>query len=89
MIITERVNDARDSIMDKYNEKIVLIEKRDSILETDRKELLKKVDSLENVKSQVIISYDKKIKSIYDATAIEHACWLDSTIQKLSSTENK
>lgn len=88
-IITVRESNTRDSIINSYNTKIKVWEKSNKTLMLNQVVLEKKIDSLEHIKSQVIINYGKEIKTIHDATAAEHAIWLQSTIQKLDSAESK
>lgn len=79
----------KDKIISKYENVIKQKDSINNILKLQQIELLEKVDSLENVKTKIIQAYDKKIKSVYDASAVEHAEWLRATIEKLDSTEVK
>ena len=78
----------RVATKEKYEAKI------DSLNNT-RKELIikqtvlqERIDSLKSEKTKVIIKYDDKIKSIYSATAYEHAGWLDSTVEQSTKMDS-
>lgn len=75
----------KDSIISTYTLKIA---KRDSIDAKLREQQLswqKKIDSLENEQGKLITIYGQKIQNLYDATAIDHAVWLDSLTVQLNS----
>jgi hypothetical protein len=81
--------ESKDSIISEYNAKI---KERDAInqkLILKQQMLEEKIDSLEQVKGIININYDKKIKNIYDASAIEHVMWLDSTLKKVNNIKRK
>ena len=80
----EEYKSDRDSIIIEYNNKIAQKDSINKILEKKQKDLENQVDSLEHIKSKINVDYGKKIKNVYDASAIEHAIWLDSTIAKLN-----
>ncbi len=50
--------------------------------------LQNRIDSLKEEKNKVIIKYDNKIKSIYSASAYEHAEWLESTIKQSAEVDS-
>ena len=79
----------RDSIINEYNEKINEIDSINNILKIKQIVLEKNIDSLEEVKTQIVIEYGKKVKTIYDASAADHARWLESVITKLDSIKRK
>ena len=79
----------RDSIINEYNRKINEIDSINNDLRNNQKSLQKNIDSLENIKNQIVIEYGKKVKNIYDASAIDHAKWLESVITKLDSIKRK
>ena len=79
--------DQRDSIINSYNIKIQQKDSINKILVEKQHKLESEIDSLENVKGIVIKDYDKKINYIYDASAINHAMWLDSIIAKVNSVK--
>lgn len=74
----------KDSIIKEYNLKIIEKDSINKILIEKQRDLENQIDYLESVKSEINIMYGKKIKSVYDASAIEHAMWMDSTIKKLN-----
>lgn len=49
--------------------------------------LLHKIDSLEKVKRNITLVYDKKIDNIFDASAYDHASWLESTVKELNRSK--
>ena len=79
----------RDSIINEYNKKINEIDSINNILKIKQIVLEKNIDSLEEVKTQIVIEYGKKVKNIYDASAVDHAKWLESVITKLDSIKRK
>lgn len=79
----------KDKIVSKYEKVIREKDSINNILKNQQVELLNKVDSLDNVKIKIVQVYDKKIQSIYSATAIEHAMWMESTIERLDSMKTK
>lgn len=74
----------RDSIINTYEMKIKTRDSINNALIVKQKALQLEIDSLENIKDTINAEYDQKIKSIYDASAIDHALWMDSTITKLN-----
>lgn len=77
-------NKQRLEIIRKYENRINEKDSINEILMKKEKSMQLKIDSLENVKQKIIIKYDEKIKSIYNASANEHAVWLDSTVAKVN-----
>ena len=75
---------SKDSIVTEYNIKIREKDSINSVLINKQINLQNKIDSLNKVKGNITNIYDAKIKNIYDASAIEHAMWMDSTLEKLS-----
>lgn len=75
----------RDRITKAYEAKISKLDSLNTQLIKKEKLSQIKIDSLQNVKGKIIIKYEKKIENIYNAFAIEHALWLDSTINKVDS----
>lgn len=76
--------DQRDSIINSYETKIKTKDSVNNTLIIKQHSLQLQVDSLENVKGIINAEYDQEIKSIYDASAIDHALWMDTTIAKLN-----
>lgn len=79
----------RELVIQKYELKIKEKDSLNHELQIKQYELRRQVDSLENKKEQIVIEYGKKIKVIYDASAIEHAQWMESIIAKLDSMKTK
>jgi lipopolysaccharide export LptBFGC system permease protein LptF len=75
----------KDSIINVYNMKIA---KQDSINKQLQKQQIvwqQKIDSLTKEQDKLIIEYAKKIETITNATATEHALWLDTITKQLDS----
>jgi lipopolysaccharide export LptBFGC system permease protein LptF len=75
----------KDSIINVYNMKIA---KQDSVNKQLQKQQIvwqQKIDSLTNEQSKLIIKYAKKIEAITNATATEHAIWLNTITNQLDS----
>ena len=81
--------ESKDSIISEYNAKIKEKDAINQKLILKQQMLEEKIDSLEQVKGIININYDKKIKNIYDASAIEHVMWLDSTLKKVNNIKRK
>lgn len=68
--------------IDSCNKKIKAYElsnrKADSVIH----DLEHKNDSLRDIKPIIMMYYDKKMKSINSASAIEHAQWIDTIVAK-------
>lgn len=79
----------RELVIQKYELKIKEKDSLNHELQIKQYELRRQVDSLENKKEQIVIEYGKKIKVIYDASATEHAQWMESIIAKLDSMKTK
>ena len=75
----------REAIINQYEQRIREKDSINKILENRQIGYQSKVDSLEYVKTKIIVAYDKKIKAINDASATEHAEWMESIINKLDS----
>ena len=75
----------RELVIQKYELKIKEKDSLNHELQMKQYELRRQVDSLENKKEQIVIEYGKKIKAINDASATEHAEWMESIINKLDS----
>ena len=80
---------ARETLIREYEAKIKDKEQENKTLIALNENLVHQTDSLKKVKQTITIIYDEKINSIYDATAINHANWLDSVTKKLSSSSIK
>lgn len=74
-------------IIKVYESKIDSINKKNNILTREIDSLDFQVDSLQRVKNKVIWNYGKKIDAINDASAAEHAMWLDTVLQDLNNLE--
>jgi hypothetical protein len=64
------------------------IAKQDSINKQLQKQQIvwqQKIDSLTKEQDKLIIEYAKKIETITNATATEHALWLDTITKQLDS----
>jgi hypothetical protein len=75
----------KDSIINVYNMKIA---KQDSVNKQLQKQQIvwqQKIDSLTNEQSKLTIKYAKKIEIITNATATEHATWLNTITNQLDS----
>ena len=83
-LITQDCEKERLEIIKKYEIKIIKLDSINTTLIKKEKLMQSQIDSLENVKQKIIIKYDEKIKSIYNASANEHAIWLDSTVAKVN-----
>jgi hypothetical protein len=70
-----------------YESKIDSINKRNTILLEDISNLNCQVDSLKELKLKIYWRYAKEVKNIYDADAINHAQWMDTTLTKLRYTQ--
>lgn len=79
----------RELVIQKYELKIKEKDSLNHELKMKQYELRRQVDSLENKKEQIVIEYGKKIKAIYDASATEHAQWMESIIAKLDSMKTE
>lgn len=82
-------NRDREKVIYEYN---LRISEKDSInkeLKSQQVELEERIDSLEGLKLNVNEEYDHKIRTIYDASAYEHARWLESIIRRLDSLQRK
>lgn len=56
-------------------------------LELEREVLNRQIDSLETAKNKIYYKYGKEIITIYDASSIDHAKWLDSVLEELNDSE--
>jgi len=79
----------RESIVNAYEQKLQVKEVENIKLKDLTIQLTKEVDSLKKVKTAIIQIYEEEINHIYDATAYEHAMWLDSVVKKVSSCQIK
>lgn len=77
----------RETIINKYENKIKEKDSINKVLEAKQIEYQSTIDSLEYVQTKIVVAYDKKIKAIYDASASDHAEWMESIINKLDSIE--
>ena len=78
----------RVATKEKYEAKIDSLNKARKELIIKQTVLQERIDSLKSEKTKVIIKYDDKIKSIYSATAYEHAEWLESTIKQSAEVDS-
>lgn len=74
-------------MIEKYELKIDSINKENTILVEKIEQLDREVDSLEKVKSKIYWKYAEEIKAINDASAANHAKWLDSVLLKLKNNK--
>jgi len=74
-----------DAIIEKYELKVDSLNKENTYFMNNIKRLEIQVDSMEHVKEKIINHYDKKINTIYNAGAIDHAMWMDSVLTKVSN----
>lgn len=77
----------RQELIEKYELKIDSINKENAILVEKIEQLDREVDSLEKVKSKIYWKYAEEIKAINDASAANHAKWLDSVLLKLKNNK--
>lgn len=82
-------NSSREVLIRQYEAKIKEKEKENATLIARAEMFVQQIDSLKKVKQNITVFYDEKINSIYDATAADHALWLDSVTKKLSSSKIK
>lgn len=76
-------------IIKQYELKIDVLNKEGNKLIYKINSLEYQVDSLKAVKTKILLKkYDEKANVIYDASAIEHAKWLDSTLNQLNRSGN-
>ena len=73
-----------DSVTNYYENKIKQKDSLNNIYKFKQDSLLNKIDSLEKRKTVIVINYDKKIKSINDASSSQLILRMDSTIAELS-----
>ena len=86
---TSEYNSQREQLIRDYEMKIKSKESENAKLFVLNGRLIQQVDSLQKVKQNITVIYDEKINSIYDASAINHAEWLDSITKKLSNSSIK
>ena len=77
-------NSQREQLIRQYEMKIKDKEAENMKLVVLNERLLQQTDSLRKVKQNITVIYDEKINSIYDASAVDHAQWLDSVTEKVS-----
>lgn len=75
-------------LIDKYKYQIDSITKENTLLITRIEVLENEVDSLVDVKSKIETRYEVKINTIYDATPVDNAKWLDAVLKQLKSNSN-
>jgi hypothetical protein len=81
-------NEAKvNAIIEKYEAKVDSLNKANTYYMNNIKILENKIDSMGNVKVQIINHYDKKINAIYNAGAVDHVMWLDSVITKVGGIQ--
>lgn len=73
-------------MIELYEGKIDSINNVNKTLFLKIEKLDKEIDSLEKVKIIIYKEYDKKIDTIYNAGASNHAEWLESILNKLEDT---
>lgn len=85
LLHSEKEGDNIDKIkiIKEYTEKL---RNKDNFYKEREKNYLLKIDSLNNVKNKIIITYKDEVKTINSASANDHAKWLRS---KLDSIQNK
>lgn len=74
-------------IIKQYEAKIDSINNENTKLITTIKTLDHKVDSLKNLKSIIYWKHAQEINSINDASAANHAKWLDTVLIKLKNNK--
>jgi len=79
--------DKHNSIVIQYDVKIKQKDSINKILIKKQEKLEIQIDSLERIKTGINIDYGKKIKNVYDASAIEHAIWMDTVLEKLNNNK--
>lgn len=80
------INRPAPEIEDNSWKYLKTIDSLNSVIENSQKtidSLSYQVDSLENRKTVIINNYNEKISVIRDASAAEHARWLESVIREL------
>lgn len=75
----------RDAIVALYESQIKSKNQESAKFAAQQIILEHQIDSLENVKQKIIIKYDQKADTIADASAAEHALWLDSILEDLDN----
>lgn len=78
---------ARYEVVHEYELKIDSLRKENNGLVKEINKLDAEVDSLEARKNIIIINNGKKINTINDASAADHAKWLDTIITKMNSAK--
>jgi len=74
-------------IVHKYELIVDSLHKENAVLKKEITKLDFEVDSLESKKNIIIVNYGKKVNIINDASANDHAKWLDSIINKMNNTK--
>lgn len=86
---TNEYNTQRTNIIKTYDVKIKNLDSINGSLKSKQSFLENKIDSLQTEKNKIRDGYDKKIKNIYDASAIDHAVWMDSVLKKLDNIKKQ
>ena len=71
----------RAKIIERYERHILQLEQINLKLVEQEKILIFKIDSISRIQTNVVATYDEKIKTVYSATAYQHAEWLDSIVK--------
>lgn len=78
----------RYELIETYKHKVDSIQKENTLLIKEINNLEYKVDSLSDVKSKIQTKYEIKINTIYDATPVDNAKWLDAILRELKNNPN-
>jgi hypothetical protein len=76
----DKILKEKQKIIELYESKIDSLKKIDEQLFSKIKYVDYQIDSLKKIKTQIKWKYEKENTIIYDATASEHAVWMDATI---------
>lgn len=82
----KRYIEKEQQMIEQYNHKIDSISQVNNVLNYQVYIAEKNIDSLKKLDRNIIIKYEKKINAISDASASDHAQWMDSVLIKLDSS---
>jgi len=84
---TEKFIKEKKALIERYQSKIDSLNRENKLLFVEINKLDKEIDSLQKVKVQINEEYNEEVNIVYDATAADHAEWLDSIIIKLKTNK--
>lgn len=80
-----RMLQEKKGIIELYQHKIDSIQQVNIFYEYRLTRVEQEKDSLQKLKKQIEYIYDEKVNIVYDASASDHAKWLDSVIAELEN----